>query len=99
MRTRLRGLAVAFVGTTFVGALAACSGSAKSSGLAVAPGNSAQAGPEPAGGERPAGRVVHTSGWRIDSPGTMTATSDGGAAYQGPSDFLRVTSLAGSSDP
>ena len=29
----------------------------------------------------------------------MTSTSDGGAAYQGPNDFLRVTSLAGSSDP
>lgn len=44
-------------------------------------------------------RFVHPSGWSIGAPGTMIATDDGGAAYVGPGDFLRVTPLAGSTAP
>ncbi len=56
-------------------------------------------GAEPSvGGEPRAVAYVNPSGWRIDAPGAMTATSDGGALYQGPSDSLRVTPLVGSPD-
>jgi hypothetical protein len=78
---------------------AARSSSSSPAGNGAAASDPATTGAEPAGAEASTVRFVHPSGWRIDSPGPMTANADGGAAYQGPSDFLRVTSLAGSADP
>jgi hypothetical protein len=90
MGRRNRTLAVTATGLACL--LAACSGGrAVSSSI---PGPLIVTGP----GHPALVLFVHPSGWWIDSPGTMSANGDG-AAYTGTSDFLRVTPLAGSSEP
>jgi hypothetical protein len=110
MRTGHPPRAVRLAGIAFVGLLISCSGrltpgaasssssSPGATGVAASE-TSSPGGVEPPGGEGSLVRFVHSSGWRVDSPGPMTSSSAAGAVYQGLNDFLRVSSLAGSSDP
>lgn len=60
----------------------------------------AAGGGEKAGAEGAAVAFTHpTLHYRIDAPGTMTATPDGGASYKGPTDFLTVAVVKGPGDP
>ncbi len=77
--------------------LAACSGAETSDSAGTVSTTSAAPG-EAAGAEAPSVTFTHPSlGWSIAGPSTMTVDGTG-AAYTGRSDYLRVTTVDGSSD-